>query len=64
MDNGLIDVESLLSNVSILEYISQYAEFEKKGSEYWCNSPLNTNDLTPSFSVNVEKQIFYCFDVT
>jgi len=50
----------LIDSVSILDYISQYAEFEEKGGEYWCLSPLN-EEMTPSFSVNTEMNRFFDF---
>lgn len=56
-----IDLEELLSKCNIVEYISQFAELENRGGEYWCSSPLNKNDETPSFSIDESKQLFYCF---
>lgn len=56
-----IDINELLQNVNIIDYISNYAILEKNGEDFWCCSPLNPNDETPSFSVNEEKQLFYCF---
>lgn len=53
-------VKELVESVDILEYISQYAEFEEKNGEYWCLSPLK-EEVTPSFSVNQEQNIFYDF---
>ena len=50
----------LIDSVDILEYISQYAEFEEKGGEYWCLSPLK-DEMTPSFSVNKEMNRFFDF---
>ena len=58
---SLIDAKDLLERVDIIEYISQYAELKEKGREYWCCSPLTSKDHTPSFSVDKEKQMFYCF---
>ena len=55
MENELIDVEDLLGRVNIVDYISKIVNLEKRGDEYWCNSPLNLNDSTPSFSINEEK---------
>lgn len=54
------DVQELIDSVDILEYISQYAEFEEKGGEYWCLSPLKS-EMTPSFSVRKETNSFYDF---
>ena len=33
-------VEELVDSVDILEYISQFTEFEEKNGEYWALSPL------------------------
>lgn len=55
-----MELSDLIDSVDILEYISQYAEFEEKGGEYWCLSPLKSEN-TPSFSVRKETNTFYCF---
>ena len=56
-----MEAEELLERVDILSYISQYCDFEKRNDgEYWACSPL-TDERTPSFSVNTEKQRFYDF---
>lgn len=53
-------VEELVDSVDILEYISQFTEFEEKNGEYWALSPLK-DENTPSFSVNTEMNKFYDF---
>lgn len=53
-------VEELVDSVDILEYVSQFAEFEEKNGEYWALSPLK-DENTPSFSVNKEMNRFYDF---
>lgn len=55
-----MEVSELLEKVDILEYISQYCDFEEKNGEFWCLSPFK-EEKTPSFSVNTEKQRFYDF---
>lgn len=55
-----MEVDDILAQVDILEYISQYCDFEEKNGEYWALSPLK-EERTPSFSVNTEKQSFYDF---
>ena len=50
----------LADSVDILQYISQYTEFEEKNGEYWALSPLK-EEATPSFSVNTELNRFYDF---
>ena len=42
------------SRVDMIDYISQYSDFTKKGREYWALSPL-TAERTPSFSVNTDQ---------
>lgn len=54
-------IRELIDSVSLKDYVEQYAEFEKRGNEYWCCSPLNQKDTDPSFSVNVEDNVFYDF---
>lgn len=56
----MMDVTELLGEVDILDYISQYCDFEEKHGEYWALSPLKQEN-TPSFSVDREKQFFYDF---
>ena len=55
-----LEISDILEAVDILEYISQYCEFEERGGEFWCLSPF-THEKTPSFSVDQDKQIFYDF---
>ncbi len=53
-------LSELIESVDILEYISQFTEFEEKNGEYWALSPLKEEE-TPSFSVNTEMNRFYDF---
>lgn len=53
-------LEEIKNNVDLLEYIGQDIELTKKGKDYFGHCPKHV-DLTPSFSVNAEKNIFYCF---
>ena len=55
-----MEVCDILAQVDILEYISQYCDFEEKNGEWWALSPFK-EEKTPSFSVNTEKQNFYDF---
>lgn len=55
-----MDVSDIIHSVDILEYISQYCDFEEKNGEFWALSPLKEEN-TPSFSVNTEKQYYYDF---
>lgn len=55
-----MDIDALLEKIDILDYVSQYCEFEEKNGEWWALSPLK-DENTPSFSINREKQRFYDF---
>lgn len=44
----------------IVEVISQYVPLKQKGSSFMGLCPFH-HEKTPSFSVNREKQFFYCF---
>ena len=54
------ELSSLIEETDILEYISQFTEFEEKNGEYWALSPLK-DEKTPSFSVNTDMNRFYDF---
>lgn len=53
-------LEEIKNNVDLLEYIGNDIELTKKGKDYFGHCPKHV-DLTPSFSVNPDKNIFYCF---
>lgn len=53
-------LEEIKNNVDLLEYIGNDIELKKQGKDYFGHCPKHV-DLTPSFSVNAEKNIFYCF---
>lgn len=55
-----MSIQELLQRADIVEYISRYTDLKEQNGELWCLSPL-TNEKTPSFSVNREKQVFYDF---
>ncbi|HVW26870.1 MAG TPA: CHC2 zinc finger domain-containing protein, partial [Polyangiaceae bacterium] len=40
------------------DVVARDADLERHGSELVCESPLRSDDSTPSFSVNVEKQLW------
>ena len=60
MDSKTVDIEDIIDSVSILDYISQFTDFEQKNGEYWALSPLK-DEKTPSFSVNTELNKFFDF---
>lgn len=53
-------LDEIKKNVNLLEYIGNDIELKKRGKEYFGHCPKHV-DLTPSFSVNPEKNMFYCF---
>lgn len=55
-----MEVSEIVEKVNILDYISQYTELSEKGGEFWGLSPFKS-EVTPSFSVNPDKQTFYDF---
>ncbi len=53
-------IEEVRLQNDIVEIISQYVPLKQKGSSYFGLCPFH-NEKTPSFSVNSEKQFYYCF---
>ena len=53
-----MELNDLLESIDILEYISQYCEFEEKNDEYWALSPFK-DEKTPSFSVRKDPPVFF-----
>lgn len=53
-------IEEVRLQNDIVEVVSQYVPLKQKGSSYFGLCPFH-NERTPSFSVNGEKQFYYCF---
>lgn len=53
-------IEEVRLQNDIVEIVSQYVPLKQKGSSYFGLCPFH-NERTPSFSVNGEKQFYYCF---
>lgn len=53
-------LDELLQKANILDVISQYVKLRKAGKDYAGLCPFH-KEKTPSFTVSVEKQMFYCF---
>ena len=53
-------IEEIKSRVDIVELISQYLTLKKAGRNYLGLCPFH-QEKSPSFTVNRDKQIFYCF---
>jgi len=52
--------EKIKSGLNIVDFIGKYVELKKRGTEYIGLCPFH-NEKTPSFSVNEDKQVFYCY---
>jgi DNA primase len=53
-------VAEIKSRLDIVELISEYVSLKKAGRNFLGLCPFH-NEKTPSFTVNREKQMFYCF---
>jgi DNA primase len=58
VDNSKI--EEIKNRVDIVDLVSEYITLKKAGRNFTGLCPFH-QEKTPSFSVNREKQIFYCF---
>ena len=53
-------LDELRSRSDIVQIISGYVALNKKGRKYWGLCPFH-GEKTPSFSVDGEHQLYYCF---
>lgn len=53
-------IEEIKSRASIVDLVSEYVTLKKTGRNFVGLCPFH-KEKTPSFTVNPEKQIFYCF---
>ena len=53
-------MDDFYSRVDIVQVVSAYVPLKKNGSRYWGCCPFH-NEKTPSFSVNGEQNLYYCF---
>lgn len=53
-------IEEVRDRASIVQVISDYVPLNKRGANYLGLCPFHS-EKTPSFSVNEEKSIYYCF---
>lgn len=53
-------IEEIRLQNDIVDVVSEYLPLKQKGSSYFGLCPFH-NEKTPSFSVNSEKQFYYCF---
>lgn len=53
-------LQEINENVDLLEYVEQSIDLKPKGKDYFGHCPLHV-DRTPSFSINPDQNLFYCF---
>ena len=53
-------IEEVRLQNDIVDVISEYLPLKQKGTSYFGLCPFH-NEKTPSFSVNSERQFYYCF---
>ncbi len=53
-------IDKVLDATDIVQTVSQHTRLTKKGTRYFGICPFHS-EKTPSFSVNAEKQLYYCF---
>jgi DNA primase len=53
-------LDEVLERVNILDIVSQYVKLRRAGKNFLGLCPFH-KEKTPSFTVSVEKQIYYCF---
>lgn len=53
-------IKEVQVRADIVEIVSEYTSLQKRGENYIGLCPFHT-EKTPSFNVNVGKQLFYCF---
>ena len=53
-------IKDLLDRVDIVDVVSEYVPLKKSGSNYMGLCPFH-NEKNPSFSVQPDKQMYYCF---
>lgn len=53
-------LDELYARVDIVSVVSGYLQLRKDGRRYWGLCPFH-NEKTPSFSVNADLNLYYCF---
>ena len=53
-------IDNLLSRTDIVDVVDQRVPLKKQGNNYTACCPFH-QEKTPSFSVNQERQFYYCF---
>lgn len=53
-------LDELRERADIVRVVSRYVQLNQKGGRYWGLCPFH-GEKTPSFSVNPQRQMYYCF---
>ena len=53
-------LDELYERADIVQIVSAYVPLKKNGSNYWGLCPFH-HEKSPSFSVNAERNLYYCF---
>lgn len=53
-------LDELYARADIVQVVSSYVQLKKEGQRYWGLCPFH-HEKTPSFSVNAERNLYYCF---
>ncbi|MBQ2957774.1 MAG: DNA primase [Clostridia bacterium] len=53
-------LDELRSRTDIVDLVADYVELKQKGRRFWGRCPFH-GEKTPSFSVDSESQMYYCF---
>jgi DNA primase len=53
-------LENLRARNDLVQVVSQYVPLTQKNRRYWGCCPFHS-EKTPSFSIDADKQLYYCF---
>jgi len=53
-------LDELINRLNMVEVCSHYVKLEKRGNKWWGCCPFH-NEKTPSFTIDPEKKLYYCF---
>jgi len=53
-------IEDVIRRINIVDLVGEYVNLTRKGDRFWGLSPFKT-EKTPSFSVNPDRNAYYCF---
>lgn len=51
---------AIRASIDIVSLIGEYTKLERRGVDFWGCCPFH-NEKTPSFKIDVEKKLYYCF---